>query len=150
MLIGIVLLIFLPSWQVIYALASRTVEFRFVIIDDESRKPIPAAIIEIWEVPVGQERKKVTHVVTGQCGIARYVRENMMVEDVTGINPGKKLEGVRRHPRGIGTFVDRYWCNLDITAKGFIPMQHVWLSDYEYEDQGFIKEGNYHRTYIPR
>ena len=134
-LIGIGVFVFVPSTQRIYALGSRTVEFSFVILDDETRKPIPGATIDIWDDPFQPaDRKKVAQAVADENGVAKYVRENQSVEDVIGISADHKLAGVRKHPAGVGTFVDRYWCTLDISANGYVPLQYESLASYDYDE----------------
>ena len=146
MLIGTGVFLFIPSTPRIYALASRTVEFSFVIVDEDTKEPIPGATIDIWDEPLPPaSRKKIVQTVANDKGVAKYVRENQSVEDVIGISASHKLEGVRRHPAGVGTFVDRFWCTLDIAANGYVPLQYESLASYEYNDNGYDKEGKFHR-----
>jgi hypothetical protein len=84
-------------------------------------------------------------VVSDGNGIARYVSENHSVEDVIGISTSQKLSGIRRHPAGIGTFVDRFWCTFDVSANGYIPLKNDWLAEYEYDDNGFDEAAKLHR-----
>jgi len=145
-LIGVGVLIFVPSTQRIYALASRTAEFTFVVRDSETKGPISDATIRIWDEPLQPaQRKQLAMLTTDAKGIAKYVRENQSVEDVIGISASQKLQGVRRHPVGVGTFVDRFWCTLDITAKGYIPLEHDGLAGYDYDDNGYDKAAEMHR-----
>lgn len=145
-LIGIGVFFFVPSTQRIYALASRTVEFSFVILDEETKKPIPGVSIDIWDNPLQlADRKKIAQAVADESGVAKYLRENQSVEDVIGISASHKLAGVRRHPAGVGTFVDRYWCTLDVSANGYVPLQYESLASYDYDDKGYDKEGKLHR-----
>jgi hypothetical protein len=142
--LGVYLLI--PGVQRIYALASRTAEFTFVIRDGETKEPIAGATIKIWDDPFQPaQRKQLGELTTDANGIARYVRENQSVEDVIGIGASHKLEGVRRHPSGVGTFVDRYWCTLDIFAKGYIPLEYEGLASYDCDDNGYDKAAKVHR-----
>jgi len=145
-MIGIGLFLFLPSTHRIYALGSRTVEFTFVILDEETKKPIPGATIDIWDDPFHPaDRKKVAQAVADDDGVARFVREKQSVEDVIGISASHKLGGVRKHPAGVGTFVDRYWCTLDISARGYVPLQYESLASYDYDDNGYDKQAQLHR-----
>src|SRR4051812_17463287 len=118
------LLLSLGMQSGVYALANRTAEFSFVILDEKTGEPIPGASVELWDEPFEPaQRKRIAGVVTDARGVAKYVRENQSVEDVTGISPTHKLEGVPRHPAGVGTFVDRFWCTLDVAATGYLPLQ---------------------------
>ena len=145
-LIGIGVVLLLPRTQRIYALGSRTAEFTFVILDEETRIPISGATIAIWDDPFQPaDRKKIGQVVTDERGVTKFVRENQSVEDVIGISASHKLHGIRRHPNGVGTFVDRHWCTLDIAAKGYIPLEYESLASYDYEDNGYVKDGKFHR-----
>src|SRR5262249_23096477 len=122
-LIGLGVYFFLPGVQRIYALGSRTAEFTLVVRDSETKEPIPGATIKIWDDPFQPaQRKQLAEMTTDAQGIAKYVRENQSVEDVIGISASHKLQGVRKHPAGVGTFVDRYWCTLDVAAKGYVPL----------------------------
>lgn len=143
--LGMGVFLFAPT-QRIYALASRTVEFTFVFADEETKQAIPGASMEIWNDPVhAADRKKIAHLVADSNGVAKYIRENHSVEDVIGISASQKLGGVRRHPAGIGTFVDRFWCTFNIAAPGYVGLQYQSLGDYEYDDNGFDKEAKLHR-----
>jgi hypothetical protein len=84
--------------------------------------------------------------VTNESGIVKFVRDNVSVEDVIGISANYKLVGIERHPKGIGTFVDRYWCNFDIVAKGYTTLEYESLGNYNYVDKGYIKEGNFQQV----
>lgn len=144
-LLGIGVVFLLGRTQRIYALGSRTVEFTFVILDEETKEPIPGAIIDIWQDPLSSGDRKIAQAITNDRGVATYVRENQSVEDVIGISARHKLEGVRRHPDGVGTFVDRYWCTLHIAAKRYLPLKYESLASYDYDDNGYDKEGDVHR-----
>jgi len=145
-LIGLGVYLLVPGTQRIYALASRTAEFTFVIRDSETKEPIPGATIKIWDDPFQPaQRKQLAELTTDANGSAKYVREDQSVEDVIGISASHKLGGVRKHPAGVGTFVDRYWCTLDIRAKGFIPLQYEGLGSYDYDDNGYDESAKMHR-----
>jgi uncharacterized protein YxeA len=146
-LIGIAVFLVVPKTQRIYALASRKVEFTFVVVNDERKEPIPGATIDIWnDLPKPKDRQRIAQVVTNDKGIATYVHPNQLVEDVVGISANHKLEGVRQHPASVGTFVDRFWCTLDVAAKGYVPLQSESLASYEYDDNGYDKQGKFHRV----
>jgi hypothetical protein len=145
-LIGIGLLfLFFGSPICTYAVCSRTVEFTFVVLDEETKKPIPGAVITFWKDAPPPQRKHIAEVITDESGVAKFVHENHFVEDVIGIGLNHKLQGIRRHPVGVGTFVDRYWCTLDIAAKGYIPLQYESLGGYEYDDNGYDGSAELHR-----
>lgn len=144
--IGLVCFLFLPVRQITYALGSVTAEFSFVIQEQITRKPIPGAMIRVRsdEFPPDQSRV-IAELITDDRGIAKFVRKNQSVKSVVGIRAGEKLAGVRRHPQGVGTFVDRYWCTLDITAKGYSPIEFVSLSAFKYDDNGYDQSAQLHR-----
>jgi hypothetical protein len=147
-LIGTGVFLIMPS-QRIYALAIRTAEYTFVVLDEETKEPIPGATIDIWDEPIQPtDRKKIAQVVADDKGVAKYVRENQSVEEVIGIGASHKLEGVRRHPAGVGTFVDRFWCTLDIAANGYVPLKYKSLGSFDYDDNGYDKEGKFHRLEV--
>lgn len=144
--IGVGVCLYYSCFPVIYALGSRTVEFTVIVIDGETKTPIRGATITFYDDPVRpQERKPIAELITDEWGNAKYVRENTSVEDVLNIPAGRKLEGVTRHPRGIGTFVERSWCTLDIAAKGYEPVHYGGFWEYDYEDKGYVREGEYHQ-----
>lgn len=152
MLVGLAIpiglgVLFFASWtQRIYALASRTAEFSFVIVDEETKEPIPGASIKFWDDPFQPaQRKQLGEAIADANGIAKYVRENQSVEDVIGISASQKLEGVRRHPAGVATFVDRFWCTFDVTAEGYVPLEYDSLANYQYDDNGYDKAAKLHR-----
>jgi hypothetical protein len=98
----------------------------------------------IWEDPFQPaQRKQLDELTTDAMGIAKYVRVDQWVEDVIGIGASHKLQGVRKHPAGVGTFVDRYWCALDVAAKGYVPLEYEGLGDYD--DNGYDKAAKVHR-----
>jgi hypothetical protein len=143
-LIGVGVYLLVPATQRIYAVGSRTAEFTFVVRDSETKEPIPGAIIKIWEDPFQPaQRKQLDELTTDAMGIAKYVRVDQWVEDVIGIGASHKLQGVRKHPAGVGTFVDRYWCALDVAAKGYVPLEYEGLGDYD--DNGYDKAAKVHR-----
>jgi hypothetical protein len=145
-LIGLGVYLLVPGTQRIFALGSRTAEFTFVIRDSETKEPIPCATIKIWDNPFQPaQRKQLGEVTTDAQGVAKYVRENQSVEHVIGISASYKLQGVRRHPAGVGTFVDRFWCTMDIAAKGYIPLEYEGLGGYDYDDNGYDKAAKLHR-----
>lgn len=145
-LIGLGVSLLVPGTQRIYALASRTAEFTFVIRDSETKGPIAGATIKIWDDPFQPaQRKQLGELTTDAKGIAKYVREDQSVEDVLGISASHKLQGVRKHPAGIGTFVDRYWCTLDVSAKGYVPLEYEGLGSYDYDDNGYDNAAKVHR-----
>jgi hypothetical protein len=70
----------------------------------------------------------------------------MLVEDVRGISASTKLQGVLRHPEGVGTFVDRYRFSVDIKAEGYTPLKYESLGNHDYEDKGYFKQGGFHQV----
>jgi len=151
-LVGLAILIALgvqllfPRVERVYALGRRTAEYTLVIRDAETKQPISGATIKFWDERFQPEQQKqLAEVVTNAQGIAIFVRENQSVEDVIGISGSQKLQGVRKHPDGVGTFVDRYWCTLELTANGYVPLQYDSLANYEYDDNGYDKAAKLHR-----
>jgi hypothetical protein len=72
------------------------------------------------------------------------VRLNFRVRSPEAVSGGLIGEG-GRHPAGVGTFVGRFWCVLDIAANGYSPLQYGSLGDYDYEDNGFDNDRKLHR-----
>jgi hypothetical protein len=143
-LIGLGVLCFVPPIESVYALSRRTVEFPFVVCDSETKEALPGAQVTVWDISFEPApRKQLAEITTDARGIAVFVRDNQDVEDVTGISASRKLEGVRSHPAGIGTFNDRYWCALDVAAKGYVTLKNQGLGDYD--DNGYDETAKMHR-----
>jgi hypothetical protein len=144
-LIRIGVFLIMPT-QRIYALAIRTAEYTFVVLDQETKESIPCATIDIWDEPIQPtDHKKIAQVVADDKGVAKYVRGNQSVEEVIGIDASRKLEGVRRHPAGVATFVNPFWCTLDIAANGYVPLKRASLGSFAYDDNRYDKEGKFNR-----
>jgi hypothetical protein len=130
--------------HIIYALANRTIDATFLILDKETHEAIPAATIEIWDDFEDEGGKKVATITTDESGKATYLLEKMNLEDVVGISAETRLVEVGRHPDGIGTIIlGSHYCH--VTAKGYLSLRYVVLANCWYEDKGYVKPDGIHR-----
>jgi len=129
---GIALLLCLgPPSQRLYALAHRNLEIVFVVTDTETGKPIPNARIDLMDWKREPELDVFT-LVAGTDGTATFYRENNSCEDV--IRPFRKTV----------TLIDLTWASVNVSAKGYHPVEQLWLHTCKYEDPGYSRQGNLH------
>src|SRR5262249_61730678 len=126
---GIALLLCLVHHsQTLHALAGRNLEMVFVDTVTETGKPIPNARIDLMDWKREPELD-VFNLVTGTHGTATFYRENNSCEDV--IRPFRKTV----------TLIDLTWASVNVSAKGYHPVEQMWLHTSKYEDS---REGNLH------
>lgn len=117
-----------------YFLANRNLEMVFIVTNEESGEPIPNTSIDLlmkggaWNKETG-----VVHLVTDDEGKVRHVHENNSCEDV--IRPFQKKV----------TFIDLCWASVNVSAKGYQPVEGLWLHEFKYNHKGYISEGNFQR-----
>jgi hypothetical protein len=131
-----------PTMKPMYALSSRDVEYTFVVVDDQTKKPIPNAELTFYSEGGSQKLESIT---TDNQGIAVFTKKDQFVEDVIGISASTRLVGVKKHPEGTGTLINRFWCVFGITAEKYRSIEYESLGDHEYEDAGYDKTTQCHR-----
>ena len=128
------LLWFMPYSQTNYTLAIRNLEMVFVVADAETGEPIPNASIDLM-AENGLEQQ-VIKLLTDNEGRARFVHENNMCEDV--IRPFRRTV----------TLIDLHWASVNVSAKGYRPVEHVWLNTTKYENKGYSSKSHCQRVEI--
>jgi hypothetical protein len=132
---GIVaLLCFIASTGTTFALGSRNLEMLFVVTDAETGEPIPNASIDLlMEAGAWNKEEGVVQLVTDDEGRVRHVHENNSCEDV--IRPFRKKE----------TLIDLTWASVNVSAKGYEPVEQIWLHTAKYDNKGYFSEGHFQR-----
>jgi hypothetical protein len=135
MIVGLVVVILLCLalyGQTVYALADRKLEMVFVVADAETGQPVPGARVELLDWTRDPEHDVCTSV-TRTDGTATFYREKNSCEDV--IRPFRKTV----------TLIDLTWASVNVSAKGYQPVEQMWLHGSKYEDHGSSRQGNVQR-----
>jgi hypothetical protein len=134
---GVALILYVFLWnQTIFALVGRDLEMNFVVHDAETDEPIPNAAIDL----IAEERKengketRVIKLVTDDDGRARFVHENNSCEDV--IRPFRRTV----------TLIDLTWAVVNVSAKGYRPIEKMWLHFSKYKNLGYISKDRVQRV----
>jgi hypothetical protein len=136
LLAGVVLLTMLISLSQVTISSGRSdVELEFVIVDADSRQPIPNAEITLriedeWDRP---DRVKVLKLVTDDKGTASVVRESVSRTDVI------------RPLRATRTRFHFYPYFFTASAPGYAPLAETWLDTTPFESKGYVDEGRFER-----
>jgi hypothetical protein len=118
-----------------YALGSRDVELEFLILDAETGKPIPGAMVvmQIEDDDGKGNRIKWLRIPADNEGKARLVREQVSCEDII------------RPFRGTKTLFDFTHYSYSISAPGYEPLADTDLHTTPFESQGYVDEGRFER-----
>jgi hypothetical protein len=104
----------------------------FIISDAVTGDPIPDAAVELWDSK-DDPRHDEFKMVTGADGIAKFYRENISCEEVE-----------RLFRKAVPLF-DLSWASVNVAAKGYDPVNQMWLHKGKYEDKGYSAQGHLHR-----
>jgi hypothetical protein len=130
-----------PLWhvscgQTFFGLAIRNLEMVFVVTDAETGEPIPNTSIDLVAEEYKEKglERRVLKLRTDNEGSAKFVHENNSCEVV--IRPFRKTV----------TLIDLTWASIDVSAKGYSPVEQMWLHTAKFEDKGHFSEGNRQRV----
>jgi hypothetical protein len=108
----------------------------FVVTDAETGEPIANASIALMAEEYQEKglERQIIKLVTNSEGRAKFVRENNSCEDV--LRPLRKTV----------TLIDLTWASVNVSAKGFSPVEQMWLHTSKYENKGLFSESRLQRV----
>jgi hypothetical protein len=120
---------------------SRDIAFRFRVIDAESNRPIPKAMIKLSyrsKYPRGLDEPPKMQLLTSDAeGNVTFVRSDTWGDDF-----------YTRWGRN-RTEVDRYWGEVSVAAEGFRPRSNVEIADIRINENGRDPETGTMRFDVP-
>ncbi len=96
----------------------------FIVTNAETGQPIPNASIDLMKGE-GNAQQLLATLVTDQEGKARFVRQNNSCEHL--IRPFRETK----------TFIDLTWATATVSAKGYSPIEGLWLPTAKYEQKPY-------------
>jgi hypothetical protein len=122
----------------IYAQCGRDIEFIFFVHDSATGEPIPGAEFAIWIAVHGESDRSKTPIklVTDETGRAKLLRKDADCEDV-----------IRTFRRTV-TLFNASWCDFDLKAEGYQPIEYgnLHYDSYPHDDKGYSRQEHLQRV----
>jgi hypothetical protein len=120
----------------IYEICGRDIEFIFFVHDAATGEPISGAEFTIRDVDPNKSDRNdpPIHLVTDETGRAKLLRKDSLCEDVH-----------RMFHKTVTLFFTA-WCDFDLKAGGYEPIDNNNLGLYAHVDKGYSRQEKIHRV----